>query len=398
MSRGNGGCRQRGGTESARACLREICYGNLPHTDFNFHGQYPAVSMKYHPWWGHMSEQSSPYSNARSIPDLQFCKPKWAHMKLLFFPLQIAMHARERERKKKERERDREGKKETGQGRGEPTRREREKRRRDRAQTKQMLSRTCLDQALRSCRQEHRRKRKRTQAGPERRKGEEEGGRGEKKKQTRKPRPQRPENGEERTPISTLVNSTQKRAPRTKEHTASTKHGAQCPKPSGKTRRNKNRTPKKNKPKKGRTFFLAVFGTKNGRFWAQKIFPKKPRTPSSELAAKNSPARKPKTDRTLKNRKTKREGLRKNPRQKRTALPPKPKTKIQPKDGYRSRRVLRGFLGAILIIHARSSSRNSSFRARSICAIKLYPRRAWPQGPKKNPGEGTKQSACAKGL
>ena len=52
--------------------------------------------------------------------------------------------------------------------------------------------------------------------------------------------------------------------------------------------------------------------------------PRKPRTPISELAAKNSSRKKPKTDRTPKKRQNRRESLRKKfLRKKRAAFPPK---------------------------------------------------------------------------
>ena len=150
-------------------------------------------------------------------------------------------------------------------------------------------------------------------------KGEEEGGRGEKKKRTPKQQPQNPENGEERTP-GFSNKSIQKRTPRTNENTAIRKHGVRCTKPSGKTRRNK--IEHREKPKTGRTFFFAVFGTQKGHFWAKKS-PKKPRTPIPKLAAKNPPKKNLRqTELWMENHKVKRDSRQKNyPKERRTAFP-----------------------------------------------------------------------------
>ena len=150
-----------------------------------------------------------------------------------------------------------------------------------------MLSLTCLDQATRSCRQEHRRERKRTQAGPEKERGKKKE---EEERRTDKPRnsgPRVPRTARKKNSLNQISKSIQKHTPGTSENTSNTNHGARCPKPSAKTRRNKNRTPEK--PKSGRIFSSPFSGRKKGHFWAKKLLSTKTRTPRSELVAKNSP-------------------------------------------------------------------------------------------------------------
>ena len=136
------------------------------------------------------------------------------------------MQGREKER---EREREKKKKKEKGQGRGEPTRGER-KERRDRTQG--CSARTCLDQALLSWRQAHRRREREPRPAPREERGEEE----------TDPETTAPEARKRRGKNTWIrINKArQKRTPRTNEKAAITRHGARCAKPSGKTRRNKN--------------------------------------------------------------------------------------------------------------------------------------------------------------
>ena len=91
--------------------------------------------------------------------------------------------------------------------------------------------------------------------------------------------------------------------------TSTTNHGVRCAKLSGKTRRNKNRTPKKQASEKENS--LSPFsGRKTGVFRPKKPPRKNPGLPFRVRDEKPS-EQKPKTDRTLKSRKSKREGLQK---------------------------------------------------------------------------------------
>ena len=97
--------------------------------------------------------------------------------------LDICKHARERER---ERERERqEGEKEKEQGRGEPTRGER-KERRDRTQAKRMLPPDLPRPGVAVLAAGTQKRKKENPGRPRERKGEEEGGRGEKNRRTPK--------------------------------------------------------------------------------------------------------------------------------------------------------------------------------------------------------------------
>ena len=118
-------------------------------------------------------------------------------------------------------------------------------------------------------------------------------------------------------------------------------------------------------------------------FLGQKITQKKPRTPNLEFVAKNSPARRPKTDRTLKNAKVRGEVSGKNPRQKRTAFPP---------DINQTNTESQGFSGI-----SRSSSYNSRSERRlefvipfteHKCHQAIQGRRGPKGQKKKKPGAG----------
>ena len=88
-------------------------------------------------------------------------------------------HARKRERERRERERERERRAREGEG-SRPGQREKKRR-----ETCHGASRTCLRRSKPSCHASAKKEGTKTRAGPKSRKGEEEGGRGEKKNRTR---------------------------------------------------------------------------------------------------------------------------------------------------------------------------------------------------------------------
>ena len=169
------------------------------------------------------------------------------------------MHARERERKREREERKRKSK---GEG-SRPGEREKERR----EQAKGASAMPDLPRPGVEVLAANRQKRKKENPGrPRERKGEEEGGREEKGRN--KPRnrgPRVPKTAKKRNSLNQIRKTIQKRAPRTSGNTSNTNNGVRCPKLSAKTRRNKNRTPKKTSLRKGELFY-AVFGTQKGHF------------------------------------------------------------------------------------------------------------------------------------
>ena len=195
-------------------------------------------------------------------------------------------YACKREERKRERERERERTRErTRKGKGEGSRPRQKENRRERTQKKQMLRRTCLRRPRWSCGQAQRRREKKPRPTPR-------GERGKKKEEEKRRRtgpgnnsPGGPKTAKKELPYS-REKSIQKRTPKTNEHTATTKHGARCTKPSGKTRRNKNRTPKP-KLRKGELFSSPFAGRKVGikkNFFGAKNPPRK--TPDSHSRAR----------------------------------------------------------------------------------------------------------------
>ena len=155
---------------------------------------------------------------------------------------------------------------------------------------------------------------------------------------------------------------------------------------------------RKNKAKKGRTSFRRSQDKKQGLLGPKN--PQKPRTPISELVAKNSPARKPKTDRTPKKRKKRGKVSRKNREKKNGQHFPLIHTKKKP-DITRGIGVT-GCFGEFV-----DSSRNSIFHTwstyssrRVAFTISSSPRQALAttaRTKKKTWGGEKQKGACEKG-
>ena len=199
------------------------------------------------------------------------------------------MHARREKEREREREREREKKKkekEKGRGRGRPARAERQDK--ERQETWHDAARTCLVEA-RSCEHKAKEARKRTRAGPKRRKGgrrrRRRGGGG---KQNPKPDHRKLPNPKTATRLpKSYTEAHANHALRSKQTTSTTNHGVRCAKLSEKTRRSKNRTPKKQASEKEN--FCRRFRDRKQGFLGPKNLPERTRTPIPEFSAKNSP-------------------------------------------------------------------------------------------------------------
>ena len=147
--------------------------------------------------------------------------------------------------RKKERERERE-KERKRPGKGEGSRPGQRKEEKKKKKKQDMIRHALLPRTAGVLATKAKEAKKRTRAGPKRKKGEEEGGRGERRKT--EPETAATESRERRKNKNSRIQiskSIQKRAPGTNENTPRTQHGVRCKKLSGETRRNKNRTPKK---------------------------------------------------------------------------------------------------------------------------------------------------------
>ena len=138
-----------------------------------------------------------------------------------------------------------------------------------------------------------RKQRREPEPAPKGEKGEEEGERGEKKENGTRNRTTENAGTRKRRqdslyPVQNPIQITHSAPNKT---TSTTNHGVRCAKPSGKTCRNKNRTPKEQQTSEKENFLSPFSGRKTGVFGPKKNSPKKPRTPRSEFVAKNSPAK-----------------------------------------------------------------------------------------------------------
>ena len=153
----------------------------------------------------------------------------------------------------------------------------------------------------------------------------------------------------------------------------------------------------KTEAKKGRTFLFAVFGPHSGHFWDKKSTRKTPDSHSRVRGEKPS-EKKPKIDRTLENRKMKRDSLQKNISQKKRQNCPLHYIK-NPDKWERFVGVLRGILRTALGLsgNSRSSSWSSSLHSNSKKQGKRNPGKPLPpRVPRKRPqkvqGESQKRA------
>ena len=152
--------------------------------------------------------------------------PSWDCLSL---PPRLSQACKER---KRERERERERK--TGKGREEPARAERGRKKERRTMRHVQHGPACHPGVV--VLPAHKKgEEKRTRAGPKRRKGEDEGGRREKKENgTRNSGPGVPRTARQKNSRNQMNKSIQKRTPGTSGNTSNTTPGVHCPKPSAK--------------------------------------------------------------------------------------------------------------------------------------------------------------------
>ena len=150
---------------------------------------------------------------------------------------------RERERKKKEKKKERQKEKEKGKGEGAGRAERGEKKEQH---VHHVPGRTCLRRRGGPGGTNKRRKEREPRPTPRERGGRR--GR-ERRKEESDPETAAPESQKRRKKNKNSLNqirkSIQKHTPGSRENKSNTNHGVRCPKPSAKTRRNKNRTPEK---------------------------------------------------------------------------------------------------------------------------------------------------------